>query len=445
MAVRTSAANQALTGTGPTGAVATVLGWVYIVNDRNAFSNAWIMHNGVEGSPEAAFGTDSDGTTFFAYDSTFTTLGSFASTPGTWYRHATVMNSTSWTVYFGAAGAALSSASGTMTAISSPSTFGLSSTGDWIDARQASVRVYTAALSVDEIENELAQYKPVRTANLQRQHPFINAELIDYSGAGLSLTAGAGATTTEAGPPIRWDGRLVKQLRVPAASNVANPNAGSASIGLSAQNATVTREGRPTPTAATIGMAAQNATVTTTVNVAAGYANIILAEDNPTTRINPTAQAATFTLAGQTAAASTAITNASAATASVGLAAGQATTTIAPRVGVATFSLAAQAATVLGGTNTSPTAASVALTARTPSPSIRVNAGLATIGVSAGDVISGNLGLACANLTTVVTVDQHFGVVSVGDQHSATVEVEAHSSTVGVEEHYAVAGVCGRS
>ncbi len=445
MAVRTSAANQRLTGAGPSGAAVTALGWLYIVNDRNAFSNVWLLHNGSEGTPEAAFGTDSDGTTLFAYDSSFTTLGSFATTPGTWYRWAVVMNSTAWTVYVGALGGAASSASGTMLAISSPSTYTLSSAGDWIDARQAAQKWYTAALSLAEIELEWEQYQPVRTANLQRHHPFVNAELVDYSGNGLTLTAGAGATSTEAGPPIRWDGRLLQQLDVPVVSGSANPNAGSASIGMAAQNPTVTRTGQPLPTAASIGMAAQNATVATGTRANAGYANIILAEDNPTAKVAPTASAASFTVAGQNATASTAAITVPAGTAALGFAAQSATTRVAPTSATASVSLTARAATVLGGTNTSPTTGTYALTARTPAVSIKVAAGLASFGLSAGDVISGNLGLACANLSATVTVDQHFGVVSVGDRHSATVVLDAHVATVGVEELYAVTGVCGRS
>jgi hypothetical protein len=445
VAVRTSAANQAYTGAGPTGAVATVLGWSYVVVDRANFVNLWVLHNGSEGTPEAGYGSDASGLTFVAYDAGFNTLGSFATTVGTWFRHALVMNGTAWTVYFGNYGSALSSASGTRTAISSPGTLVIGATGDWFNGRHAAYRVYDAALSLAEIESEFEQYQPIRTTNLHRYHPFVNAELVDYSGNARTLTAGAGAATTEAGPPIRWDARLLQQLYVPAASNVANPNAGSASIGMAGQNATVTRTAQPLPTSATIGMAGQNATVSTSVNALAGWANIILAEDNPTTTVQVSAATATFTVAGQTAAASTAVVNVPAGAAALGVAAQSATTRVSPTPTAATFTFAAQAATVLGGTNANPGTGTFALTARTPSASVKVSAGVAAFGLAAGDVISGNLGLACANLTATVTVDQHFGAVSVGDRHAAVVTVDAHESTVGAEEYYAVAAVCGRS
>lgn len=74
---------------------------------------------------------------------------------------------------------------------------------EWWRGRVANFKVWNAALTQAEIENELAQYVPHRTANLLRWHPFLIAETTDYSGADRTLTGGTGATT-EDGPPIPW-------------------------------------------------------------------------------------------------------------------------------------------------------------------------------------------------------------------------------------------------
>lgn len=155
------------------------------------------------------------------YDSStyaFNGLGPLAASAGTWYRCALVINGATATFYRSAAGSALGSASvSDFTTPASPSTwyFGDDPYDEWLDGSLAAVKVWSAALTQAEVEHELAQYAPKRTANLIRFHPFIKAETTDYSGAGNTLSGGTG-TSTEDGPPIPWTRQPVRLVLPPA-------------------------------------------------------------------------------------------------------------------------------------------------------------------------------------------------------------------------------------
>lgn len=446
MAVRLDAANDRLLAASFSGTAATVLCWVYISNDRNDFSNIWVMYTGTEagGVTAAGLGSDTDGTSMLLYDSAFTTLTGPNMTAGTWYCFASVLSGTAWQLYYGTSAYSLTLVSGTRTSISSPGNFTISHAAEWLDGRVANWKVYTAALSAAEIQNDLAFYSPQRTANLLEFRPFINAELVDYSGNARTLTAGAGSTTTEAGPPIKWDGRMRHYLVQPSsAPAVANPPAGNAAFGMAAQSATI--KVSPNVGSASVAMAAQSATARTAVVTVTGFATPSMSAEQPTIRVAPNVGSAAFTMAGQSATASTATTNPAAGNATIGLAAQSATTTIKPSVGNALFSMTARNAVVFGGTTTAPGVATFAFAARTASTSILVHAGLASVGLVAGPVISGNLQLACANLSATITLDRLSAIITEIDRHSGVVTLDLHAATVGMDEYYADVGICGRS
>lgn len=185
----------------PPAAVATILSWFMISVDRNAFQTVWVF--GTTGALQVGLGTDSDGTTLTLFDRNFANQGATALTVGGWYRAAAVLNGTAWTLHLGVGGAALTTTTAARAAISAPPVMELARNIDWWNGRVANVKVYAAALSVDECERELQQYQPARTENLLRWHPFLTAETVDYSGAGNTLTV-SGSPFTEDGPPIRW-------------------------------------------------------------------------------------------------------------------------------------------------------------------------------------------------------------------------------------------------
>lgn len=203
MAVRFSAATQRYLGGTISGSVVSFTCWAYITTDRNDFSNITIAYNGAEGAAtELGLGSDTDGTTMLLFDSVFDVMNGPNMTVGTWYCFGVVANGTAWSLYYGTSPNSLTTVNATRTAISSP-TFSVSHNGEWINGRVAAWKMWTAALTVDEIREELNQYLYKRSANLRSFNPFINAEVTDYSGNGNTLTQGTGATT-EPGPPIPW-------------------------------------------------------------------------------------------------------------------------------------------------------------------------------------------------------------------------------------------------
>lgn len=202
MAVRSSGSGQSYstTSTLPTDPF-TITCWAYLTNDRNAVSGIW----GVAGSTNLALLTTSSGTVLGVTGSSGT-VGSYSMSTTTWYKLAVVYSSINGTFYHAPAGSALTSDSGSLGTLISPTTFRIgcsSSTSEWLDGRIASLKVYNTALTAAQIDQELAQYLPFRTANLTHWHPFVTASTVDWSGNARTLSGGSGATT-EAGPPIPW-------------------------------------------------------------------------------------------------------------------------------------------------------------------------------------------------------------------------------------------------
>lgn len=172
----------------------------------------WFYVIGLRSSAQQALMSISDGVNdIYLYVDTTTSTASVRSnsiSAATWYRVAMkATDATNQAGFFGALGAAPTAITTFNTAPTTPTTIVIGGTrfsADWFDGRLAAVKLYNAVLTDAECENELTQMTPVRTANLLHWHPFIVAETADYSGNAAALTAGAGATTTEEGPPIPW-------------------------------------------------------------------------------------------------------------------------------------------------------------------------------------------------------------------------------------------------
>lgn len=83
----------------------------------------------------------------------------------------------------------------------------------------AAIKIWGAALTVAEIQQEMRQYLPVRTANINSFNPFncptVASNNIDYSGNGFNLTFG-GTLTFEDGPPIAWSNQGNDVIYIPA-------------------------------------------------------------------------------------------------------------------------------------------------------------------------------------------------------------------------------------
>ena len=222
MAVRFDADGENYTSTSspPTGSY-TVLCWAKLSTDRNTFSTIWASDSSTTNYQYIQ--TDSDGTSLRAWHSDGSAITGPSMTVGTWYRVALVVSGTTATFYWGTATGALSSAQDTTWPAFSPTptTFRVGASvfaGEWLNGVVANLKHYTVALSVAELEHELAQYQPRRITSLARFHPFVAVETTDYSGNARTLSGGTGATR-EDGPPIPWRSRYLTGIPTAAPSS----------------------------------------------------------------------------------------------------------------------------------------------------------------------------------------------------------------------------------
>jgi Concanavalin A-like lectin/glucanases superfamily len=251
----------------PAGTVYTVTCWAMISVDRNTYSEIVSLGNSTSPSTYCSISTNADGTSVGIFDLANYSgagVGETSMTVGAWYRLAMVVNGASATFYIA------NGPTGSLTATSvtdlTPPTPGAMSLGNYVgggsfflDGRLAAVKMWSAELAAAEVEAELAQYQPRRTANLLRWHPFLTVETTDYSGNGNTLSGGSGATT-EDGPPIPW-GPSAPRLILPAAA------AGN-------QGALVAAA--PSPTASLTGTAAVSGQTSVTAPPSTGSATATL-------------------------------------------------------------------------------------------------------------------------------------------------------------------------
>lgn len=213
MAVRFTATGQSYSSTSsPPDDPFTITCWARIDTDRNAISGIW----GAVATTGFSLATQSDGTTLRVINTTGTIiLGAYAMTIGTWYRFGVSVNGTAIFAH-APAGSALTSDSGAIGNVTGPSSLRIGSSvvsTDWWNGRIAAFKRYDFAMTVAEMERELSQYAPHRTAGLLSWHPFLTASTTDHSGNARTLT-GSGATT-EDGPPIPWSAKGTAQCLIP--------------------------------------------------------------------------------------------------------------------------------------------------------------------------------------------------------------------------------------
>lgn len=100
------------------------------------------------------------------------------------------------------------------------------------NGRTAAYKAWSAALSADEIKNEMRTYVPLRMANIHSWSPLLagsSERLRDYGG-GLNWTEN-GAITDEDNPPITWGGRsLFPQFVAGGGGAISGSTAGVATV-----------------------------------------------------------------------------------------------------------------------------------------------------------------------------------------------------------------------
>lgn len=208
MAVRFDASADALyrTASLPTITSFTIMGWFNVITNRSAYST--FMEYGLfDGGTWYNLSTNATGgttVTLALTNGSSETLGGTL-TVGTWAHLAMTVSGTG-------AGQNLVYRNGVLNITgagsSSPTAvrlyIGSNSIGEWLNGRAAAVKIWSAALTANEILNEMVQYMPVRTTNLNGFYPFFTStDLKDYGGGATTWTVG-GTLTSEDGPPIPW-------------------------------------------------------------------------------------------------------------------------------------------------------------------------------------------------------------------------------------------------
>jgi Concanavalin A-like lectin/glucanases superfamily len=215
MAVRFDAAADRLLRTSGLidyNAAYTVMGWVYLVSDLNAYGAIFSLNTGDVAQDLDYIGVNADGVSLISYvdiAATPTEVDSgYNFTVATWAHLAIVRASaTSLQVYIN--GVAQGSANTQNVAGRTAATrmeFGAVGTGniDRANARVQHVKIWSTNLSAAEILQEYQVARPVRTDSLHLWTPLWGAaDIADYSGNARDWTAG-GTLTTEDGPPVSY-------------------------------------------------------------------------------------------------------------------------------------------------------------------------------------------------------------------------------------------------
>ena len=218
MSARFSANTNVLTATtGLPSTIHTVTCWAYLVASRTSTYYALCDLPATTGASAATWQYPGMNPTFgwvFA-QSPSTETTPITGAVGAWYKIAYVHTSaTSVTMYAATEAAALTSQTATVTSVTPAKLYvgGDSYPGEFWGGRIGAFKMWNAALTLTEINAELAQFQPVRTLNLLRSHTF-KTDILDTSGNNNQLTAGSAAVTFEADPPIPDGGLTVVKSR----------------------------------------------------------------------------------------------------------------------------------------------------------------------------------------------------------------------------------------
>lgn len=183
----------------------TMMGWFQIVTDRNVFT-AFMCYGASGNGFLYETQTQSDGTSLAGWNG-ITTFNGSALSVGTWYHLAMTVAGTGagqFLIYLN--GVLDITADGNVTNPNEKIYYGNSDSNEWLNGKFAAGKIYSAVLTANEINQEMRQYLPVRTANLNTFCPFLTIEggssTVDYSGNTFDMTVTGGSL--EDGPPIPW-------------------------------------------------------------------------------------------------------------------------------------------------------------------------------------------------------------------------------------------------
>jgi Concanavalin A-like lectin/glucanases superfamily len=185
----------------------TVMAWVWISVDNNAFSTICRLHSSTGGATCVVLGMTADGTTPAVFSASGTVSGT-SCTVGTWYHIAYTLTGTAAILYQSLGTAAAAVTSGTVTPGVAPTGltwFGRSSgdTSETFNGRIQFGRMWSTVLTGTEIAAEKVSTTVVKTGATFFAHwPMtVSTSLTDVIN-GHNLVANTGALTTEADVPL---------------------------------------------------------------------------------------------------------------------------------------------------------------------------------------------------------------------------------------------------
>lgn len=219
MAVRTSASTTSLSHSSISISddAFTIAGWIRLTSDRNAVGTIAIVAN-AGGTRFKTLSVTASGTLLRITSSDFTTVTGTDLSVGTWYHVALVGNGTATTAYLN--GAQDITTTDAVAVTTYTQIYWMSDTAFWIDGRIAYLKMWDAALTVNEIAQEMSTIRPQRFVNLYGWWPTFpgsTERARDYAGTGRNLTEN-GALTDEDPPPVSWGAPVLYVVGQPSAA-----------------------------------------------------------------------------------------------------------------------------------------------------------------------------------------------------------------------------------
>jgi hypothetical protein len=186
----------------PSSSTFTISLWMYISVDTNALVDLCLLTDAAGGY--VTLGLDADGTTLRLASTNGSSTGTNLSA-STWYHVAVSHSGSSLVGYLN--GVADITRNDNISFSTVYLLFGFNGVNTYFNGRIAGAKLWSgAALSADEIVQEMGTLRPQRTADLYGVWPMwpgATERLADYSGYGRTLTAG-GTLVDEDGPPVGW-------------------------------------------------------------------------------------------------------------------------------------------------------------------------------------------------------------------------------------------------
>ena len=227
MSIRCDAAGDGLTRTTnlPSFSAWTMMGWFYLVSVPGAGTWNTPMMIGTTTSG-AWFGLQITGVSpvFDIWGNGADGIGTTVLSTGTWYHFALTYDGTIQRAYLnGVQECTLTVGPGALSSQVMKFGHDIETPDEHIDGRIMAIKVWGAALSAAEVQQEMHTIVPQRTANLNSFTPAFpgsGERARDYSGVGGNWTED-GTLTDEDPAPVSWGGRIITPMR-PAAGTPAN-------------------------------------------------------------------------------------------------------------------------------------------------------------------------------------------------------------------------------